>query len=193
MTHFLVRRRVLAGLGAALLLPGCNPSASNDHAPLVEALRGGGLVIYFRHAATDRGGNDNLGMTRDEQRNLSPEGIEQSRRIGRRFRTLGIPVGTVLSSPFYRCTDMADLAFGRHTPEPRLISVANTGGPDERTAWLARRLSTAPADGRNLVLISHSGNIRAAAGVTLAEGEAAVFRPLGDSFSVLGQVRAEDW
>ncbi len=72
-------------------------------------------MIYFRHAATEAGGvngTETLG-DRDAQRNLSREGREQSEAIGEAFEELDVPVGEVLSSPYFRNTDTAELAFGR--------------------------------------------------------------------------------
>src|SRR5258706_14322846 len=77
-------------------------------------LRKGGLVIYFRHGATDQtGANDETAdlMKCETQRNLSAEGREQVTQIGKAFKALRIPVGTVTTSPFCRCKDTAKLAF----------------------------------------------------------------------------------
>src|SRR3954468_23590305 len=82
---------------------------------LVEKLRSGGFVLFFRHA-------DTTGMPcdrsfrigdREGQRNLSPEGREQARRIGKELHALGIPVEhPVQAGPVYRARDTAELAFG---------------------------------------------------------------------------------
>lgn len=192
----LSRRRFLLLAGSGLvLLPGCGLPGSGAGAALpVEALRQGGHVIYFRHGATDWQGNDSPRMPRHEQRNLSPEGIEQSRRIGRRFRVLRIPVGEVLASPFHRCIDMAELAFGRHQIEPRLLNTANIGAPVGRVEWLRAELARPVAPGVNRMLIGHSPNLATAAGITLAEGEAAIFRPDGQGgHALVVRVMPEGW
>ena len=56
----------------------------------------GGLVVYLRHATTDRSKEDDVVVELDDcstQRNLSEQGRDQSRTIGRAFRALEIPIG----------------------------------------------------------------------------------------------------
>ena len=92
-------------------------------APLLKALREGGYVLYFRHTATDFGQNDEK-MTGYEdcahQRNLTAAGRTEARAIGAAIRSLGIPIGDVLASPFCRTKETGALMFGRATViEPR--------------------------------------------------------------------------
>ena len=67
---------------------------------LVEALRRGGYVLYFRHAATDFSQSDtdtrNLANCRT-QRNLTKAGREDARAIGRAIRALRIPTNWDIS------------------------------------------------------------------------------------------------
>ena len=63
---------------------------------------------------------------------------------------------------------------------PELTSFGTAGSEaeeQERAAALRRLLATPPAPGTNIVLVGHLFNIQAAAGIGLAEGEAAIFRP----------------
>ena len=188
-------RVLLAGLGGAALAPPFENAARASESPdMGSALRSGALILYFRHAATVEGGNDRPFTLRAEQRNLSEYGIAQSRLIGARLRARGIPLGEVLCSPFYRCTDMADLAFGRHRIEENLISLANTGPPQGRANWLRRRLSSPPPPGGNLVLIAHVHNFQRVARMTLREGEAAIVQPMGEAgFRVLARRMPGAW
>ena len=95
-----------------------------DPARLVEQLREGGLVIYFRHSATETSGvaeANGVDVSRcDTQRSLTPAGKAQATAIGRAFTALHIPVGEVLSSPFCRCKETAELAFGHYKVNPDL-------------------------------------------------------------------------
>lgn len=183
-------RRTFVVTGACLLSACAAPSAESG---VFEALKSGGHVIYFRHAATDRRGTDAPDWSRSRQRNLSEFGKLQSRQIGEGALRRGIPIGDVRVSPFFRCMDMAELAFGRFETDDRLISTSNAeGDPAGRVAYLKRLIST-PFDGPNLVLIAHSSNIRDAAGLELAEGEAAVLRPTGGGFASVGTLGAELW
>jgi Histidine phosphatase superfamily (branch 1) len=163
---------------------------------LVGQLREGGLVIAFRHAATDDGydsaGRDYANCGR--QRNLDDEGRQQSRRIGAAFRELGIPVGDVRSSPFCRTRDTARLAFGRARLDRGLLEPTREG--DGRDVVLApafrRRLQASPRAGTNTVLVTHNFPPRPGAG-TLAEGEAAVFRSAGGRLELVSRVRPGTW
>ena len=165
---------------------------------LVERLREGGLVVYLRHAATDRSKDDAGVIDLDDcstQRNLNDEGREQARTIGAAFRALEIPVGTVLSSEYCRTRETAKLAFGRATDEPDLTGFPNEGDPgyDERVA-ATRGLLGAPAGDDDTVLVAHVKNLQAAADVSIEEGELAVFEPRGEgSFTYLGHIPASAW
>jgi virginiamycin B lyase len=152
---------------------------------LADALRRGGFVIYFRHAATDFSQSDtntqNLRSCRT-QRNLNAQGRADARAIGRGFRALRIPVGRVLASRYCRTRQTAQLAFGRVQLTTDLTSLPSAPNERERTRRiraLRAMLGTAPRAGTNTVLVAHLFNIQDAADLSLEEGEAAIFRPLG--------------
>lgn len=181
------RRRLLM---LALAGAACPAFASTA---LIDALRDGGHVVYFRHAATTWSGIDSIDWPRERQRLLSPRGIEDSRRIGAAWRRHGLPVGEILSSPFARCRDMAELAFGRVEERMELLGLlSDDAGRPARIAYLRGRLSAVPTGG-NRVIVSHRSNIAKVAGVALEEGDAAILRPDGTGFQVLGVLRPGDW
>jgi virginiamycin B lyase len=164
----------------------------------VADLRRGGHVIAFRHAATDFSMADEARDYADcaGQRNLSAAGRGQARAIGRAFRALRIPVAGVLASPYCRTRDTARLAFGRATLSADLLSDQGAlHGERDLAARLRARLRRRPAAGTNTVLVSHNFAIDAAAGVDVAEGEAAVFRPDGSrrGFRLVRTVTAARW
>lgn len=167
-------------------------------AELLELLRGGGNVIYIRHAATpntadlDKTNLDNCAT----QRNLSEEGRAQARGIGEAFRRLNIPVGEVLASPYCRTMDTARLAFGRVEKSMDLFSLGQPEHPDDRARaeLLRKRLGTPPARGVNTILVSHGSPLDSVAREFLREGEAAIARPTGDgAFRIVARVQAEQW
>src|SRR5262249_1413578 len=130
--------------------------ASRYHPPdqgLIDALRHGGYVLVFRHGKTDMTQRD-LDLVnfadRSQQRNLSEEGRTQSEDIGKAIAGLHIPVGTVQSSPMWRCRDTAMLAFGKADTTIDLFQKS----PTSRAARI-RMLSTAPPKGTNRVLVTH--------------------------------------
>ena len=164
---------------------------------LASALRAGGFVLYFRHTATDFGQNDEK-MTGFEdcatQRNLTDGGRADARAIGTAIRSLGIPIGDVLASPYCRTRETAELIFGRYTVAPAVRggpASAEAGRYGELKALLARRVNA----GVNVVVSSH-GNpfVAVAGGPYLAEGEAAVIEPLGNGgFRVVARIRKDEW
>jgi phosphohistidine phosphatase SixA len=167
---------------------------------LVQALRAGGYVIYFRHGPTDQTQADtdptNLANC-DTQRNLTDAGRDQARAIGAAFRSLNIPVGTVLSSEYCRALEYSRLAFTTAVPEARL-DLTDPLGDEQRgqsTATLIGLLGTPPDPATNTVLVSHSPNIKLAVLLDLpTEGEAAIFRvnAPGDS-TLMATVLPTDW
>ncbi|RIH75798.1 Histidine phosphatase superfamily (branch 1) [Calidithermus terrae] len=174
---------------------------------LLGELRKGGYVIYFRHAETDQSQGPLELANKDRipadyldcslQRNLDARGREQALAIGRAFRELGIPVGAVLSSPYCRCRDTAELAFGRSARSDVLLGVGVTEA--EMRAKLPefrRLLSTPPAPGTNTVLVAHLGplNYLTDRAIELEQGEAAVIRPLGErGYGLVARLEPEGW
>jgi phosphohistidine phosphatase SixA len=186
--------------GAFPALAASAPAALGDLQSVLEELRKGGLVIYFRHAGTDPiGPRDALAdLTRCEtQRNLSAGGRAQATHIGNAFRALRIEVGTVTTSPFCRCKDTARLAFGRFTVDDDLYFAIGADAKDTRrfSRSLRKMLATVPSAASNAVIVSHSANLREAAGLwPEREGTAYVFRPWpGGEFEALAVVQPEDW
>lgn len=163
---------------------------------LVSQLREGGYVIVFRHSLTDWGQRDTDGEhfnDRKAQRNLSKEGEAQAAAIGKAIEALDLPIGSVLSSPMFRCRDTARLAFGREESTPDLF---RRGGA-YREARL-KLLSVAPPSGTNTVLVTHQDVLIPIIGglkrEQLKEGEAFVVRPLGNrKFEIVAQVSLDDW
>jgi phosphohistidine phosphatase SixA len=141
---------VLLGVVAA------RPATAQSDTTLLAALRRGGHVLACRHALTDTTGPHPVaGDRRSQERNLSAEGEAQARRMGRTIAALGIPVGTVLSSRYYRTRETATLAFGRVEETDSLQQPASL----ER---LQRFLGEPPRPGTNTVLVSHQAFIRRA-------------------------------
>ena len=162
------------------------------------ALKAGGLILYFRHASTDFGQSDEQ-MTGYEdcarQRNLTARGRDEARAIGAAIARLGLPIGEVLASPFCRTMETARLIFGRATATPAVRGGPASGGTTERYAPLRELLSSAPAAGTDRVIVSHGNPFHAVAGeIYLAEGEAAVIRPLGAAgFRIVARIPKDGW
>jgi broad specificity phosphatase PhoE len=176
---------------------------------LLQALRQGGLVVYLRHGATHAGETDFWQQGGDwdrktledctRQRNLSPAGREQAQRMGQAIARLKLNWATVLASPYCRTRQTAQLAFGKGDTAWDLFYHLAAGSKrredgDAVLAAVRRMLGAAPAPGTNTVLVSHGGNLSAVAGIYLAEGECAVFRPgPAGAFQLVGRIGPEDW
>ena len=167
--------------------------------PPLDALRDGGMVIFFRHAATDHAQTDQDRLDLEDcetQRNLTAEGREQAKAIGRAFGAMGIPVGEVFTSPFCRCRETARLAFGRETVADFLHYAIGLNAEDRAlvTKQLKKLLSSPVEQGANRIIVSHTGNLREAAGIwPKPEGVAWVFRPTEDGFAAVGRVLPTEW
>lgn len=158
---------------------------------LWDALRGGGHVLYVRHSQTTPGIGDPPGFKLEQcttQRNLSDEGRAQARRMGEALRLRKVPIGEVLSSPWCRCVETAQLAFGRAkvwTPLSNLHARHQNADPQVRA--LRPRIAAHKGD-RNLVLVAHGSVASALIGEHLAMGEILVLKPQRTGFRVVGRL-----
>jgi phosphohistidine phosphatase SixA len=170
---------------------------SAEGAALVARLRGGGLVLYFRHADTRGEPCDATYRIGDRagQRNISPAGVEQSRRIGERLAALRIPLALpVLAGPVFRARDTAEHAFGAANVlvTDSLLADDYAGGRLEWVIAEHRRLFSAPVSaGANRVLVGHRTPAimvvgDAVAGRAFPEGSALVIEPDGTALRTLG-------
>ena len=171
-------------------------AAGADDAAAWAALRSGGHVALIRHASTESGLGDPPGYKLDNcatQRNLSPVGREESRRLGERFRKEGVVVEKVYTSPWCRCRDTAREAFGKAEDWAALSSFFDDRS---RAADLTERVknrigtySTRRPKG-TIVMVTHNVNIAALTDLSVGMGEVVVVRPDGCcGLRVVGRIR----
>jgi phosphohistidine phosphatase SixA len=160
------------------------PFARADDA-LWAKLREGGHVLLIRHAATDPGVGDPPGFKLDDcttQRNLNAEGREQARRLGERLRKERVPVAKVFTSPWCRCRDTANLAFGAGEDWEALSNIFDQRDHEaDRSERVRKRVGTY-ADrkpGGNVVMMTHGVNIAALTKVSPGFAGIVVLRPDG--------------
>jgi phosphohistidine phosphatase SixA len=205
-------RRRLAGawlgvlVGMAVVASGARTGELDD-AALVEALRGGGYNIYFRHVATDWGQDDQVARTGDwtscdpmEMRQLSSEGRATARRIGDSIRALGLPVARVLSSEYCRAWETArlmDLGPVTKTPDIMNMRVVDYVGGRDVVIRRAQRVLARPApEGANVIIVGHGNLMRAATGAYASEGGSGVYAPRAGSepgFQLVARLSPDDW
>lgn len=167
---------------------------------LIEQLRKGGFVIYFRHATTELTGATESAedLTKCEtQRQLSEAGREQATTIGKAIHVLNIPIGKVWSSPFCRCKDTANLIFGRFEIDKTLYFALKVSDEERKlqAEAMRRMLATTPPAGTNTVIVSHSANLREATGIwPKPEGTAYIFKPgAGNSSEPVAKILPNEW
>lgn len=113
----LPRRRRLLAAPFILLPPGLRAQPA-DERDATALLREGGLVLALRHAlapGTFDPPEFRLGDC-STQRNLNDGGRAQARRVGEWFTARQLKPVRVRSSPWCRCIDTAQLAFGSAEP-----------------------------------------------------------------------------
>ena len=124
----------------------------------VASLRGGGFVLYMRHAITDRSQVDTgrLG-DRAGQRNLSAAGIAQAQALSEAMARLRIPLRPIRSSPVFRAADTAAI-MARGAPVDvtmELVADDYTADVPGAIASARRAMGTPPPAGANALLVGH--------------------------------------
>jgi len=195
LTHSISRTAsLLLCLLVLLTLSTRHPHADDEQ--VWAALKQGGKVILLRHTHVDI--QEGIGHLAPgncaEEVNLSSRGVEQAKRIGAAFRTHGIAVGEILTSPYCRCIDTGTLAFGRATSVQYLRP---PGTVSEDQAKLDRERVVQEIlkhrDPSNLVMITHDLNISdVVLEDTVPMGEFFVLQPKGTAFDVIGKIRLNE-
>jgi hypothetical protein len=165
-------------------------------AALVEALRAGGYVMYIQSVESDQTqSNANIQNLQNcpSQSTLSEQDQINAQTIGTAILALGIPAGQVLYSASCSSHDTAMLAFGLGENWADLIE-STTLLRGERITALRQFLSTRPQSGVNNVFIGHGLDITDVTGLTFAEGETAIYKPLGKTgYSLVARVLPPAW
>jgi broad specificity phosphatase PhoE len=176
VTPSLVMRLCL--LLASLLL--VLPSRAAADETLWQLLRSGGQFLFMRHAITTPGVGDPPGFRLDDcstQRNLTDAGREDARRVGAAFRTRGIPVGRVLSSPWCRCMETSRLAFGTAEPWAPLSNLFDNRAGEAEQMRALREIAGRRPTGGNVVLVTHGSVVQPLTGIQPAPAELVVLTP----------------
>ena len=126
---------------------------------LINQLEEGGKLIFIRHAyAPGSGDPDNFNLNDcSTQRNLSEEGREQAKLIGKFFKENHIKVDKVLSSEWCRCKETAKIAFRNFSTNSFLNSFYNplfAKNRNKQVKELNNYIETLKTNG-NLILVTH--------------------------------------
>ena len=146
---------------------------SNDKVQIL--LKEGEKLIFIRHAIAP-GGGDPLDfdiLKCETQRNLSIEGIEQSKKIGKFFSENNIKIDKVLSSEWCRCKQTAKYAFNRYETKSFLNSFfsAKFASNKNKQIYDLKKYINEWSGDNNLVLVTHYVTIHEVLNVTSSSGE----------------------
>jgi broad specificity phosphatase PhoE len=161
--------KLLVALAALLA---ASPAVADEK--LWSLLKAGGQVVLIRHTITTPGAGDPPGMRLDDcstQRNLTDAGRAHARRIGEAFRSRGIPVERVVSSPWCRCVQTAELAFGQTEVSEALSNLFGRPENREQQVGQLRNLISSQSGRGNLILVTHGSTIAALTGISPGTGE----------------------
>ena len=137
-----------------------------------------GPVVMLRHALAPGGGDPANFDVEDcsTQRNLNSVGRAQSQTLGQQLRAAGWKPEQVLSSPWCRCLETAELMnLGPVEVEAGLASFFE--GHVDRTETLARLDEVMVGIDRPTLMVSHFVVISAVTGLGVGSGEAVVYNP----------------
>ena len=179
---------------AVCFLFGCDHAGYAD--TLWSKLQSGDHFVLIRHALapgySDPGNFDVEDC--NTQRNLSDEGRQQAKNIGRLFHSNKIDTAILHSSQWCRCLETSRLLnLGKVAELPALNSFFEN--PDRvliQTKALLKWVRSAPLK-KPTVLVSHQVNIEALTEVSADSGEIIFVRRLVDgSLSVIGSIQTLD-
>jgi phosphohistidine phosphatase SixA len=146
-------------------------------------LRQPGHVAFMRHSdAPGSGGfGDPPGYRLEDcatQRNLSDEGRAHARRTGEAFRKHGVVFDRVLTSPWCRCKETAQLAMGKEAEifEPLSNLVGRSEHRDAQVKALRAYLA-GPGANTRVLFVTHGIVIGALTGINPASGEMVIVKP----------------
>lgn len=159
----------------------CQNTLRADTLSLTEAAQTTGTVIMIRHAlAPGFGDPSQFDLNRcDTQRNLDHRGRTQSRAIGQAMRDAGFQARGVLSSPWCRCMETAELMnLGAVERFDGLSSFFQNHAPRGYTLKrLRERLDRIQPDDPPLVMVTHQVVISAITGQGTRSGGAVLYDP----------------
>ena len=185
MKRYSMRRLALCALAALNISSFVIARSDADEAQEAwTALAAGGHIALIRHGNAPPGfGGDPPGFRLDDcstQRNLDDEGRAQAKALGDAFRSHGVRVDRVLSSPVCRCLDTASLM----SVGPVEHSMALLPDRDRANRVRLRELKDIVSKWRGpgtLVLVTHGFTIEPLVGTIPQQAETLVLRPMPGS------------
>jgi Histidine phosphatase superfamily (branch 1) len=203
-----MRRLAFTGFMLLTLALSATPSmAQSSLRDVLEDMKKGGYVVVIRHGRT----NERAEMKDDSPLDLSKcsgqlmlneLGKRQAQAIGEAFKKAEVPVGQVIASTYCRAMETGRIAFGKAEASDALLLEAFVPAPGtpvpppwpQRVELMKQMVAAAPAAGTNTVLITHFPNVKAALGVQIGFGDAAILKPDGHgAVVVVARITAKEW
>jgi broad specificity phosphatase PhoE len=173
--------------------------AADDSNEAWKALAAGGHVALVRHGnapgpSLGAGGDPpgfRIGDCRT-QRNLDETGRGEAKALGEAFRSHGLHVDRIQSSPWCRCMETAQLmAVGQVETSSALVPSTDRN-PNAPAALLALQETISNWRGPGtLVLVTHGLTVRAVTGIVPGQAETVVLKPTpgsGSGAQVVGRI-----
>ena len=155
-----------------------------------EPAKDGDRIILIRHSIAPGSGDPAGFKIKDckTQRNLSQEGVRQSKKIEKLFKQNQIKIDKVLSSQWCRCKDTAKYAFKNYKEFSALNSTFQS--PYDKNAKkqikeLRDYIQKWSGNGGNLVLVTHYVVITSLTNVAPRSGEIVI---IDKNFNVLSTI-----
>ena len=166
---------------------------ANSNDEIQSLLKEGKKLIFIRHAIAP-GGGDPLDfdiLKCETQRNLSIEGIEQSKNIGKFFSENNIKIDKVLSSEWCRCKQTAQHAFDKYETKSFLNSFFSqkfAHNKDKQVKELKDYIINWEGK-KNLILITHYVVISEILNVSTSSGEIVI---TDRNFNILASINTSN-
>ena len=194
-------RRMAMGACLTLAIPAAHAAqlSAVDSGWLVDELRRGGYLVFFRHTTTYREGdverearNVKMGvLSLDDcatQRNLNERGVREAARQAALVRELGIPFATVYASRYCRARDHVRW----FTEAVSLVEPLTPSRNTDKARALRQLLATPPPPGTNTFFFAHGGILWQATDYDSEESETFVFRA-GSPPTLVAAIKMGDW
>lgn len=144
------------------------------------ALRAGAHVALMRHADAPGGAGDPPGFRLEDcatQRNLSDKGRTDAAKIGARLKAEGIAIDKIVSSPWCRCMETAQLMkLGPVEAAPTFSNVVVLRDQRESLTKGGRAVVDSWSGSGILLVVTHGANIFALTGIQPSSGEIVVVK-----------------
>ena len=184
----------------ATLCTAAEPGVAISGKTLLEDLRKGGYIVYFRHTKTLPEHEHEAKMRRDgkwrlddcsTQRNLSEAGYYEARHQRDMVAKLGIPYGKVFASRACRTRIHAQWVAQGIEFSDALTPLRSR----EKGLIVRNMINTAPAPGANTFMFAHGGILWNATDYASEEGETFVFRPAPDGKppQLIATIKIGEW